>query len=99
MSAKKTNGKKVVKIELKDTAGKVVEAFEFHVGIENFNLLQNEMLPNEKVTPSENFLTDTVQGDDDTKQRLVDLLDQGFALELAAQVSAQFKPALSISVK
>ncbi len=73
--------------------------FEFHVGIKAFNALQNEMLPTNKTTPSENFLMDTVQGKDEKKQELIELIDSGYALELANLVSGQFKPDLKITIK
>ena len=37
--------------------------FDFSVGLTDFNTLQNEMMPNNKVSPSENFLMATVDDD------------------------------------
>ncbi|MEY8241672.1 MAG: putative phage tail assembly chaperone [Cycloclasticus sp.] len=70
---------------------------KFQVGIADFNKLQNDMLPNNKVAPSENFLMACI--DESQKQELVDLFDQGFGLELSALVAAEFKPDMELTVK
>ena len=93
MAAQVKAGVKKVNLEVGDSK------FEFHVSIKEFNALQNEMLPNNKTTPSENFLMDTVQGGDEKKQELLELVESGYALELANLVSNQFKPDLKITVK
>jgi hypothetical protein len=69
----------------------------FAVGINEFNGLQNEMLPNNKVAPSENFLVKCVHPDD--KEKMLDYCDQGFAIDMASMVAEQFKPEVVISVK
>jgi hypothetical protein len=69
----------------------------FEVGINEFNALQNEMMPNNKVAPSENFLVKCSHPED--KDKLIEYCDQGFAIDLAQLVAEQFKPALEISVK
>ncbi len=70
---------------------------KFQVGISEFNKLQNDMLPNNKVAPSENFLMSCI--DDSQKKELVVLFDQGFGLELSALVVAEFKPEMELTVK
>ena len=73
------------------------DELRFAVGINEFNGLQNEMLPNNKVAPSENFLVKCVHSDD--KEKMLDWCDKGFAVELAQAVAEQFKPEVVISVK
>lgn len=73
------------------------DKLRFAVGINEFNGLQNEMLPNNKVAPSENFLVKCVHPDDEEK--MIDWCDQGFAIELAQMVAEEFKPEVVISVK
>ena len=90
---KKAPGKKVVNLDVG------ASKFEFHVGIVEFNRLQNEMMPHDKTTPSENFIVDTVQGGDEKKHELMEFIDGGYALDIAQLVSAGFKPDLKIAVK
>lgn len=71
--------------------------FNFEVGIGEFTQFQNEFLPNNKVAPSENFLTRCVKPDQ--RDALADILDQGYAVELAQLVAGEFKPEIKIEVK
>jgi len=91
MAAKTTENKTNVVIEINNTD------FKFSVGVTDFNTLQNEMLPNDKVAPSENFLMATV--DSNQKDDLIALFDQGYGVELASIVGNEFKPALAAKVK
>jgi hypothetical protein len=86
-------GKKLVEIVIGKTT------YKFLVGINEFNEYQDSMLPNHKVAPSENFLVACVQGGDEVKETLVELFEQGHALQLAGLLAGEFKPALEISVK
>lgn len=83
--------KKELKIQIAD------DELRFAVGINEFNGLQNEMLPNNKVAPSENFLVKCVHPDDEEK--MIGWCDQGFAIELAQMVAENFKPEVVLSVK
>lgn len=88
----------MAKANKKDVVLNVGEAeLRFAVGINEFNGLQNEMLPNNKVAPSENFLVKCVHPDD--KEKMLDYCDQGFAIDMASMVAEQFKPEVVISVK
>ncbi len=70
---------------------------KFDVGVTAFNKLQNDMLPTNKVAPSENFLMACI--DDSQKDYLVELFDQGLGLDLAQLVAEQFKPEIKFTVK
>jgi len=70
---------------------------KFEVGITEFNKLQNDMLPTNKVAPSENFLMSCI--DDSQKDYLVELFDQGLGLDLASIVAEKFKPEMVFTVK
>ena len=69
----------------------------FNVGLTAFNEYQNEFLPQSKVAPSENFLVKCVEEQD--KDQLLEYCDQGFTIELASMVAAEFKPSLELKVK
>jgi hypothetical protein len=69
----------------------------FNVGLTAFNEYQNEFLPQNKVAPSENFLTKCVESEN--KEKLLEICDQGFTIELANMVASEFKPALELKVK
>lgn len=69
----------------------------FKVGINEFSSFQNDFMPNNKVAPCENFLCKCVHSDD--KERLIQLCDQGLAVDLGQAVAAEFKPDIAISVK
>lgn len=71
--------------------------FKFKVGLTEFTAYQNEFMPNNKVAPSENFLTRCVQPDQ--KEKLAEYCDQGLAVELASAVATEFKPEVEITVK
>lgn len=73
------------------------DELRFAVGINEFNGLQNEMLPNNKIAPSENFLVKCVHPDD--QEKMIDWCDKGFAIDMASMVAEQFKPEVVISVK
>ncbi len=70
---------------------------KFDVGIADFNKMQNDMLPTNKVAPAENFLMACI--DPSQKDYLVELFDQGLGLDLANIVGEQFKPAMVFTVK
>lgn len=77
-----------------DVAG---EELKFEVGIKEFTDYQNQFMPNNKVAPSENFLTFCSVGEQ--KDQLIDLFDRGYGVELAQIVAAEFKPEITIEVK
>lgn len=85
------SNKKNVTLKVADTE------FNFAVGIAEFNSFQNEFLPNNKVAPSENFLTRCVK--QEQREKLTELCDQGLAIDLAQMVAAEFKPEVKIEVK
>ncbi|MEH6649984.1 MAG: putative phage tail assembly chaperone [Motiliproteus sp.] len=70
---------------------------KFTVTVDDYHGYQNAFQPDNKVAPSRNFLTRTVDADD--KEALEALLDQGYAAELATTVAGNFKPALEIKIK
>ena len=73
------------------------QSLEFSVGIKEFNDYQNELLPDNKVAPSENFLAKCIKPEQ--KEDLFKLCDQGCGLEMAQLVAGEFKPDLEIKVK
>ena len=75
----------------------VNDEIRFKVDMLAFNSFQNEMMPDNKVAPANNFLMRTVHPED--KKVLEGYLDQGYAIDIAGFVSTEFKPALEISVK
>ena len=86
-----TNGKKVT-IQVGD------HELKFVVDTKAYNSYLNEMLPNNKVAPSENFLKRCL-ADQSQAELLESFCDQGLALNLASTVSEEFVPALEIKVK
>lgn len=69
----------------------------FDVGIGAFNKFQNDFLPQNKVAPSENFLTACIKKGQE--EALIDLCDKGLSIELASLVAAEFKPEIELTVK
>lgn len=74
------------------------EDLAFDVTVEDYNAYINEMMPNNKVAPSHNFLMRTVAHDH--RDRLAAVLKlPGAAIELAGAVVEAFRPEISITVK
>lgn len=70
----------------------------FNVGVEDYNAYINEMMPNNKVGPSHNFLVRTVAKEH--KQALLDALQvPGMAIQLAGAVVQEYVPEITITVK
>lgn len=90
MAAKKQKNKEII-MNVGD------DELRFSVGIKEFNELQDESLPKNKVTPSENFLMKCVHPDDEEK--LLALFEQGINFDLANLVASEFKPEVEIVVK
>jgi len=86
-----TNPKTNVTIE----AGE--DELKFKVGLTEFTQFQNEFMPNNKVAPSVNFLNKCV--DEEHRDAVNTLCDQGMAIELAQLVSSEFQPAIELKVK
>ena len=69
----------------------------FDVTLDAFNVYANEMQPNNKVNPSHNFLMRTVNAE--CKDELKKLLElPGIAIDVAAAVISNYKPAVTITV-
>ena len=77
------------------TAGEQI--LHFSVTLDDFHRYQNEMSMDNKVAPSKNFLARTVAPDD--QAAMEQLISEGYALDLAAMVAGEFRPALELSVK
>lgn len=91
MAAKTTAKKTNVTLEIGS------DTLSFKVDINAFNTFQNEMMPYDKVAPSENFLMATV--DPEQKDILIKLFDGGYGVELGGIVASEFKPELAFKVK
>jgi len=85
-------------IEKKITVTVGSEELEFKVGTGDYTRYQNEMTPNEKVTPSVNFLRRTL-ADKAQRPALDALCERGLALELAGTVVQEFRGDIEIAVK
>lgn len=69
----------------------------FVVTLDDYHRYQNEMMPDNKIAPSKNFLSRTVASE--CKDQLDQLISQGFTLDLAAMVGSEFRPAMELSIK
>lgn len=70
----------------------------FNVSVDAYNAYVNEMMPNNKVAPSHNFLMRTVAGEN--REALTEVLKlPGAPIELAGAVVEAYRPELSITVK
>ncbi len=87
----KRQSEKLINLEINDANYRFnVSLNEYHRYINNFNF-------SNKVTPSDQFVTACVHPDD--SEALIDLLDQGYAVEIASTLAMEFKPELDIKVK
>lgn len=70
----------------------------FKPSMQDYNKYINELMPDNKIAPSHNYLRRIV--DKESKEALDTLLAKpGAALQLAAKVNEQFVPELEIEVK
>lgn len=70
----------------------------FNPTTQTYNKYINELMPDNKIAPSHNYLRRIVAAD--SKAALDEILDKpGAALQLAAKVNEQFVPELEIEVK
>lgn len=71
--------------------------FEFEVSVPVYNKYINEMQPNNKVAPAQNFLMRSVKAEQ--KEELKDILElPGAPLQIAAAIIEEYAPDLEISV-
>lgn len=73
------------------------QTLKFVVTLADFHSYQNELTQDNKISPSRNFLTRTV--DPASLSSLETLISDGFTLDLAALVASEFRPDLELSVK
>lgn len=69
----------------------------FSVNLKRFHDYQDSILPNNKVRAADNFLTRCIDKQD--QESLVEIVDKGYALELAGELAMAFRPSVSIAVK
>lgn len=72
--------------------------FPFCVTTADYNAYINAMTPDNKVTPSVNFVRQTLQ-DKEKRKELDELCDAGLAVDLAGQLLTAFRPEVEITVK
>lgn len=72
--------------------------FNFKVTTQDFNNYVNRITAESKVAPSVNFLRACLL-DREKKETLNDLIDRGYALDIAGKLMEEYRPELEIEVK
>ncbi|KTF14834.1 putative phage tail assembly chaperone [Pseudoalteromonas sp. H105] len=71
----------------------------FDVTTENYNGYLNDIMPNNKVAPSHNFVMRSVVESDKDELRKVLESSPGAAMQISGLLQQEFAPAIEISVK
>ena len=72
--------------------------FTFRVETSDYNSYINDLKPDNKITPSVNFVRRTL-ADKTQRPALDELCEQGLAIDIAGMLVEEFRPKLEISVK
>lgn len=73
--------------------------FTFNVGREDYNKYINSMSPKEKITPSHNFLINTIESKKMDQLKTILAENPGSEVQLAADILEAYIPDLAIVVK
>lgn len=72
--------------------------FAFRIETSDYNAYINDLKPDNKITPSVNFVRRTLV-DKNRRSELDELCDQGLAVDIAGMLIEEFRPKLEIAVK
>lgn len=72
--------------------------FAFRVETSDYNKYINDLKPDNKITPSVNFIRATLM-DKTRRPELDEICDQGLAVDIAGMLIEEFRPKLEIAVK
>jgi hypothetical protein len=98
-----TKAKSITNTEKKGPLAKTVtlgindQEVNFNVSLAHYNRFVNSVTADDKVSPASNFLTSTVEPEQ--KPFLNDVINQGYAMELAAALIEGYRPEVTIAVK